>query len=301
MRRKLIQLAKKTLVVSLPSKWVRDNGLEKGDEIELDVEEKSIVFRTDKAKKQSKITLDVKELGTYNELYIAYLYQAGIDEIRINYEERSVYEKVQNKIPHLMGYEVIDQGENYLEIKSVSAALEEEFETILRRTFFILEDFSKSGLEAVKAKEFVRMNALLTLENTIDKFTDFCKRVLNKKGYKNRDKTTFYYVIIRDMEKIGDLYYEIISYLSEKKIVSSKETLLLYEETNKLLSLFHKLFYKFDKEKADEFQTKKTDLKKKAKNLMETVPKNDLFVVYNLLSLVKMIGNLYGPYYITTL
>ena len=38
MKRKAIQLANQTLVISMPSKWVKEQGIKKGDEI--DVEEK---------------------------------------------------------------------------------------------------------------------------------------------------------------------------------------------------------------------------------------------------------------------
>ncbi|NQU98024.1 phosphate uptake regulator PhoU [Candidatus Woesearchaeota archaeon] len=299
MKRKAIQLAGKTLVVSLPSKWAKKNNVEKGDELDIEEEEKRLIVSTEKARKTEKIILDTEELGSYDPLYIAYIYQAGIDEVRINYRDREVYKKIQGKVPDLMGFEIVDQGENYVEIKNVSVALEEEFETILRRTFYILEDMAKSSLEAIKNKDVEKLKDLLPLENSVDKFTDFCKRVLNKKGYKNYRKTQFYYVIIRDMEKIGDYYNEIIEHFIQNKIKTSNETLELYEETNLFLELFHKLFYKFEKEKATEFQKKKKELNKKVEVLVNTVQREELFLIFNLSGLIKMISNLYGPYYTT--
>jgi len=299
MQRKVMQLGGKTLVISLPSKWAKNNSVKKGDDINIEEEEKRLIVSTEKERESERIILNTDELGYYDPLYIAYLYQAGIDEIRINYKDRDVFKRIQEKIPDLMGYEIINQGENYVEIKSVSSTLEEEFGTILRRTFYILEDMGKSGLEAIKNKDIERLKDIIPLENSIDKFTDFCKRVLNKRGYKNSRKTQFYYVIIRDLEKIGDYYEEITNHIIENRLKPSNETLKLYEQTNEFLSLFHKLFYKFSKEQATEFQKKKKELKKKAQSLMKTVDRKELLIIYDLAGLIKMIGNLYGPYYTT--
>ncbi|MBU0472027.1 MAG: phosphate uptake regulator PhoU, partial [Nanoarchaeota archaeon] len=299
MKRKVIQLAGKTLIVSLPSKWAKKNNVEKGDEIDVEEEEKRLIISTEKATKTEKIMLNTEELGTYDPSYIAYIYQAGIDEIRVNYKNREVFKKLQEKITDLMGYEIVDQGENYVEIKNVSAALEEEFETILRRTFYILNELGKSSLEAIQNKKIEQLKDLLPLENSINKFTDFCKRVLNKRGYKDYRKTQFYYVIIRDLEKIGDYYHKIIQHTIETKTNYSKETTQLYQETNEFLELFHKLFYKFEKENATKFQEKKKELDKKAKELMKKVNKEELYIIFNLSGLIKMISDLYGPYYTT--
>lgn len=297
MRRKVILLAGKTLVVSLPSKWAKENNVKKGDEVEITEAEKQLTIHTEKELETKKVTID----DAYDPLYVAYLYQAGVDEIRVNYKDRAVFQKMQEKIADLMGFEIVDQGERHAEIKNVSSALEEEFDTILRRTFYILEDMGKSSLEAIQSKNFDRLKDLLELEKSVNKFTDFCKRVLTKKGHKNSGKTQFFYAIIRDLEKIGDFYADICKHVSEAKTTLDKETVTFYKETNEFLHQFHKLFYKFSEEEAEKFQERKKSLKIKSSNMIKNTKKEDLYVVYNLTGLVKMTGNLYGPYYTTTI
>jgi len=48
MKRKIIQLAGKTMVVSLPAEWIRKFKVNKGDEVELKEEGKRIIINTDK-------------------------------------------------------------------------------------------------------------------------------------------------------------------------------------------------------------------------------------------------------------
>ncbi|MFH1770734.1 MAG: phosphate uptake regulator PhoU [archaeon] len=297
MKRRAIQLAGKTIVLSLPSKWVKQNNIQKGDELDVELEEKSLTVSTEKAKESKKVIIDAEE--DFNPLYIAYLYQAGVDEIRVNYKDQEIYSKLQEKLPDLMGYEIIDQGENHVEIKNVSVELEEQFENMFRRVYYLIEEMGKNSLEAIKNKDKTRLKGVISLENSVDKFTDFCKRVLNKKGHKDHNKTQFYYVIIRDLEKIADHYEKMSTYMMENSFVPGKETMELYREANEFFSRFHKLFYKFDKENASKFQKKKKELGKRAEKLMGTVERKELYLIYNLASLVKMTGNLYGPYYTT--
>mgnify|MGYP002628916463 CR=1 FL=1 len=297
MERKVIQLAGKTLVVSLPSKWVKKNQVMKGDTIELTEEEKRIIISTSKEKIfESKI---INANQDFDPLYIAYLYQSGVDEIKIKYHDSKVFSKIQQKIPDLMGYEIIDQGEDYISIKNVSKALEEEFDSLLRRTFYLIDELATGSIDAYKDKD--RINSLMTFENSIDKFTDFCKRVLSKKGHKDSSKTNFYYVIIRDLEKIGDYYHELLEFFDTEKISLSNETVDVYKEVNMFMNSFHKLFYKFDETEGIKFRNQKKSLLKKLMLLLNTVPRKELFIIYNLLGLTKVIGNLYGPYYITRL
>ena len=48
MKRSVIQLAGKTLLVSLPSKWARNCGVRKGEDIEVEERGKSLVITTEK-------------------------------------------------------------------------------------------------------------------------------------------------------------------------------------------------------------------------------------------------------------
>lgn len=294
MQRKVIQLAGKTAVISLPSKWVKRNSIRKGDELEVEEDNRKLIVSTRKDLETEKKNVDANE--GYDSLTIAYLYQAGVDEIRINYQEVNIYEKIKEKLPDLMGYEIVDQGERYIEIKNVSEVLEDQFDTLLRRIFHIIEDLGKTALEAAEKKDYKRLEALMPIENSIDKLTDFCKRVLTKKSYKD-DKSQFYYVIVRDLEKIGDLYEDIIKVTIQDKIEINIDNLELFKMTNDFFTTFHKLFYNFNEQNSYDFRELKEKLREKGKNALKQ--KKDIIITHNLVILSKTIADLYGPLYIT--
>ena len=58
MRRKIIQLAGKTLVVSLPSDWVKELGLKKGQEVEVSRVGRSMVIEQPSVERGHMVKVD---------------------------------------------------------------------------------------------------------------------------------------------------------------------------------------------------------------------------------------------------
>ena len=118
------------------------------------------------------------------------------------------------------------------------------------------------SLEFIKQKKFDELKGLIELEKTNNQLTNFCERILNKKGLDEPIKTNFLYVIMWNLEKIGDDYKYICEHSAAKKI--SKSTIELYDRVNKLLRNYYELFYKFDVQKlsnlSDDFRKLSKDI-----------------------------------------
>ena len=59
MKRKVIQLAHSTAVISLPSKWVKKYGVKKGDEIEVGEEESRLIVTAEQTGSPKKQEIEV--------------------------------------------------------------------------------------------------------------------------------------------------------------------------------------------------------------------------------------------------
>ncbi len=297
MKRKIIQLAGKTHVVSLPASFVRKYGLKKGDEVEVEERGKELVLVTEKKTDIRKIVVDLEKIGPLHENYISFLYQEGYDEIELRSITKKGLRVVQQRISNLMGFEIIRQGETYCVIRNVAEAMETEFENILRRTFLILIDMADNCYDAISKGEFSRLDDIKLLEKTNNKFTDFLKRILNKHGYKEPEKLPFLYSIIRDLEQIADIYrYICDTFKSEKKFKFTKDVLGLFKEINTFLETFYHLFYKYDKVKAFEFHGEREKFKKRLYELFEKESGRNLLLLNYLDQLVNDIYHLFGPY-----
>jgi len=88
MKRKVSKIGQSTLMVSLPHKWVKKYNIEKGDEVEVEIDGGIITIRQPGKSKQSKewrMTLNT----TYPKIIriqLNTIYRSGYDRIIINYQ-----------------------------------------------------------------------------------------------------------------------------------------------------------------------------------------------------------------------
>ena len=295
MKRKVSLIGPSTLMVSLPSKWVKKYNIKKGDEMTVLEDGDKLTVTSGPINRELSINLDSSDLGIISKHFINYLYQKGYDEIEIKFDSPDVFRQIQKSLSNLLGYEILNQTKNTCIIKSVFDSKKQEFDNILRRTFLILLDMAESCYDSVEKGEYSSLDEIRLLEKTNNKLTDFCKRTLSKEGCD--DKSLFLYVIIRDIEKIADSYRNICDiFIANPKVTISKQSIALFMEVNSYLRLFYELFYKFDKNKAIILHDKKESMIKKAKKLFETKNKEESVLLHEIITLTQLIFDLYGPY-----
>jgi len=291
MKRKVIQLAGKTLVVSLPSKWAKKYNIRKGDEIELKERGREIIIKTETESGVERIQLDTKGI---NERVIRWalsgLHKSGYDEIEILYDKPETINIVQELIKDLfVGFVIINQTNAKCLLKSISKDSETEFDVTLRRAFLVTITMGENALELIKNKELSSLKTLLSLEKTNNQLTNFCERLLNKKGYPDHRKTCFFYVITWNLEKICDDYKYICEFLSQpdnKNVVIGKEIINFFWETNNFLKEYYNLFYKLDMNKLSDLGVKRKELVKKGRELFKTKTEAEIVVIDALIDLI---------------
>ncbi len=260
MKRSVIQLAGKTHVVSLPSKWVKSYGIKKGHTLDVEEQGSQILIRPEKQEKEVKsISFNIDNLNIETFGYtMSALHKVGYDEITLYYEKPKLKDAIQYLLHNLLlGFVVIEQTSKKIVLKNVSNELESEFNPTLRRTFLVIISLSNSSLDMISAKQFKNLNSLLSLENSVNQLTSFCLRLINKGFYKNQEKKMFMATIIWSLEKISDEYKTICITLSKNDKDISKEILKVYKEINDYFNLYYDLFYKFSSLKVNEVIHKK--------------------------------------------
>src|SRR3989344_3028529 len=282
MKRKIIQLAGKTFVISLPIKWAKLYGLKKGQELELIEKGKSLIINTQKEIEFSKIKIHLSGPDEFIAKRINTAYKSGYDELELSYDDASVVKIIKKELEYLMGYEIVKQGEKYCFVKNIAIQMDEELDNILRRIFLMLLEMADEGIDAVKKQELLRIEDIASLEDTNDKLTNFCKRILNKNSYK-------------ELEKIADDYEEILRKISDSKLKLSKETINYFEKINVFLRTFYELYYEFDENKGKRLTNEQTKLLKEGEELLKN--KSDNIITHYLLSILNKTYEMTGPYY----
>jgi phosphate uptake regulator len=133
MRRKINLVGVSTLTVSLPKKWVENQKLKKGDEIDLLEENNGLLLTTKPQLNQREILhLNITDLDRTSILIaIRGAYRAGYDEIHIQFDKQYVIHHrsgeqvkllsiIHNAVNLLIGAEIISQDESGCIIKDFS-------------------------------------------------------------------------------------------------------------------------------------------------------------------------------------
>ena len=300
MKRKLIQLAGKTLVISLPSPWVKKYGLKKGDEIDLDERDRNLMISTDKDFSIRTATLDVRSIKISGRRVMAALYKRGYDKIEVIYSKPSELVEIKKALNlEAMDFEIIEQTKNRCIIKSISEATHKEFDNILRRTFLLLNTMIEEINEGLKEKNKKEIEEAKGYEKTNNKFTHFCRRSLNKQGYKDYEITSIMYCIVEELENIADELKFLCDFLiSEdlKKLKISKDILNLFDDVKIFVNNFYNLFYSFSLEKAEKFTEERKKIIKTAQKLFMQKPNKEVKIIHHLMNVTQRIFEMFGPF-----
>lgn len=282
-KRRIIKQGHDTLTLTLPKSWCSKHQVKAGEELEVEEEGEILNILPNKNLLLPEIVVDVRGLTPVTIWrHVASAYRAGYDQFRIlfdNIKEKERYsafsyntlnflypmgekshepllgpiEVIQAMINRCIGVEIIDQKENWCIVRELGETTYKEFDNALRRIFLLLLSLSEETMNYVKnggEKEILK--SIHIIDTNIDRFTDFCLRVLNKKGYREFRKTTTMYSAIFLLEMIGDEYKKIAIHLMMGTKKASKNLISLFEIQYRQLRRFYNLFYNFNKDKCIE-------------------------------------------------
>jgi len=295
-KRKVIQIAESTQLVSLPRKWALQHNLKKGDEVEVIEDGERVVIRAAKEAKPETTKIDVSKAVRLAERYLIAAYRSGYDEVEVIYDNPTMLQRLQHTASSiLMGFEIVNQGERTCVFRNISSSLSSEFDNVLRRVFFITLALARNTHDAITQKRFERLTEGLALETTNNKFTLFCQRLLNKQGGGSYRLTTYLFLTIYQLEKIADHYKYICEHLLKAKNRKlHAKTLKLFQQANDQLNSYYELFYKYDLQKAEEIAKNYHTLEASAEHAFNDTPSSDDEIIHNLLSIVQLTFNLVG-------
>lgn len=304
MKRKVIQIAESTQLISLPRKWSQTYGVKKGDELEITVEGNVVKVSTGNMIDIEKKELDIKNLEPMILRTIHALYKKGVDEVRVVFDDPNLVSEVQRSLgKEVVGFEIVDQGSNFCVIKHVTGELG-DFDAILRRAFLLLCNMSNELYKALEKNEYGSLKNIAFLEEANNRFTTTCRRMLNKKGHETHFIGPLYY-IVEELENIADVFkylcHDLYGY-KDKKMKISTPVLNLCKEVNELVHDFYSLYYKFDKKNLIKIGKKRKTIIQEGRALFNNKLQNhELMIVYHMLVIMQKVFCLVGPYLVMAL
>lgn len=241
MRRKVIQIANSTKLVSLPKKWCETYKVKKGDEIEVKIDGNKLLILSGNASHIDEILVDVSGLTPrLVDRFLARSYQKGYDRITLRFSTEEQLISIRNKVKELLGFEIMDVKRNECLIQTISTKLEINVETTIRKAFMVVLDMADTCLDAYKKEDDDLLNNLYLKDFDANKFCYYSLRAINKEKSGGFGTYILYY-LIETLEDVGDAYKKLGMMLSGTK--SKKEIQLILEKTNQVFRLGYEFFY----------------------------------------------------------
>ena len=248
MKRKAIQLANQTLVISLPSKWVKQQGIKKGDEIEVTEEENRLIIGEPKKQEHKKIEIDIINYSI-SMLYrhLRALYREGYDELILKFKNIAQLNEIEEVINNLISFEIVEQINNKCIIKDISVSQTKDINELIKRVFIIIISMCEELQNSIKDLEINKLKEIIKIDTQINRLTDYILRLINKNIIKEQMKTRLLYFITMQLEYIGDNF----KIIAKKTIESNLKrfdmiTIKLLNEAYNSINLFYLNFYKPD-------------------------------------------------------
>lgn len=270
--------------MTLPRDWVSKLNLNAGDEIDVFERDNSLVVNGHQNSKEKHAELDISDF-TVPLLwrYFQSMYRAGCDEIKVTFDPKRKkyedafhyyttqfeYQKLGEKVPpkpaiamiqefidRFVGMEVIESGEGYCIIREMGEISKKEFDNSLRRIFLVLLQLFDRVIEAIdrnEIKDSSLCKEIHTIDLNVDKFVDYCARILNKVVDSVPEcKKPLVFSTLFLLELLGDEFKYIGKHLvfSEKPV---KDVLGHARLVKNHFEMYYQLFYKYDRETAIKF------------------------------------------------
>ena len=297
----MIQIANSTQLISLPRKWSQKYNIRKGDELEIEEQGNKLFIGISKEPNLNGIEIDVTPLNrTMILYYLQNLYRMGYDEIKVKFndpitkhlrknENVTIISVLHKEANRLIGYEIIQQRENFAIIKDISTTSIKEFDNVLRRIFLLLDDVSSDLIQGAKNNNKTLLETIEEKHDSITKFISYCLRLLNKYGYPDYKKTLVLYHILATLDRVVDFYkYSARDMLKFHNKLNDK-TIRLFEMIDEEVKLFTKFFFKFDLAQADELYKRRNQYTFVLNQQNTKIPPGELVLISKLGQVLELL------------
>lgn len=275
MKRKVIKQGHNTLTITLPAEWTKRLNLEAGKEIDIEERDNGLFISTQKNGKQKRaeFNIDGMDIPTIWKYFMA-VYREGCDEVVVHFnpktqfespykfhsqhrldlkykktrEKITVLEAMQSFVNRFIDFEIVEHGKDYVVIKEMGELTSKEFDNSLRRIFLLIQQMTEETLEAIKTNNPKILSHTHDVDINLDKFHDYCVRILNRVSNKEPKKTSLLFSTLFLLELIGD-EYKVLSHhlLHDFSVKTSLHNIeFLAEKTKSQIDTFYDLYYKFD-------------------------------------------------------
>lgn len=269
MRRRLIKQGKSTITVSLPKRWISENRLKRGDEVEVEERNNEIILRGEKVnrKNTASIKLGKESSDTYRSI-IGGLYRGGYDEIEIELIEKEGIANIEKAINSLYGFEVFYVSNKKCIVRSIYDSEKIDIKSHVLRIIHTIKTIQGIVVEDLEKGKLDSKNEVYELRNNVLKQRDLIMRVIKKERLLGNEVFP-YYTIVLSLWGVTRNYYHLYKNLGKR----DKRYLDLLKETNEY---FNRSFERMDNLSMQDFLRRHKRYSKAYNKVLERVEESKM-------------------------
>jgi phosphate uptake regulator len=282
MKRKLVKQGAATMMISLPSKWIKDNKLDKGDEIELEEKENSLLISLNQHSKLQETRVNLKSSKESSiRTILTNIYRQGFDKVSVSYQGEESLKTIEKVVENqLLGFEIIKKTSTQCVIENITEPSKEQFKNIFSKMISNIEELLELTKRALSGDTFSEFEEI---ETKIKEFDNFCRRIVSKETLEKEDiQIAFHQELIHAQR---NLYY-LLKTLNKTKIKYNKSEISLLEKCHAMFELLLRSYNDRKLETIEQMHTLQTETYEKGYSLFIKSDCNPI-VIYNLLNTTR--------------
>jgi len=297
--RNLIKFGKNSYVITLPSSWIKQNKLEKGDKVFVDVSNNSLVINPfsvekDIENKKTVIHTDGKSKGTiYREIIGAYLNNSKTIEVKggILREES---EEIIDFLQALMSLEVVEQTSDLIVVRDFLNFNDISMKEIIKRVDNILRVMLEDCFNSFKEDY---SESLEQRDKSINKFYFLLYRLIkaefsNPISREEEMDLLTNFIIIESFEDMGDECKKIANGITKHRFDKKKKEIII-DYLNKMDNYYRdsmKSIYNNNKNLADIVSVKIREFLNDIDHFVDTEKDSSMVILIN--SIRNFVGDI---------
>ena len=248
MKRKVNKIGQSTLMVSLPHKWVKEYNIEKGDEVDVEIEGPTVrlskVSTKRSEKKSCTVQIDHNYQTTLRSLLNG-LYRQGYDTIHFTFSKQGTEKLIRAFVrDYLLGFEIISQGQGKCIIESWTEPDTQKAAALLRKVFFITQESYDIVLEDMSEGSKDRLETIEEFTVNGDRLLNFYSRTL----FKSKELDPFIWEKISKLKHTQHGLLHLYRAYSTSPQSVSKDVLEYLTACKTLFFLVQEIYFKKKKE-----------------------------------------------------
>lgn len=235
MERRLVKQGISTLMVSLPSKWIKNFKLGKGSLVNIEESGSNLMVSAGAIDTISETSI---KLTQYTEssirTAIVNAYRSGFDRISIavpNENWHLIIRKVLEN--HLIGFDIATKENNLCIIESIAEPAQNQFEIIFKKIFLNISALIQGTEKRLNDK--AKFEEYSDIAMRIHQYGNFCRRVISKRKL-GGSKTSLYWSLLTMLVHGQRELYHLNNFLDKNKLVIEKELIISLKLIFQLIS-----------------------------------------------------------------